>query len=131
MLCYYPLSTPIIESRFPAVKDLGRGPYDFGRTAGGIVFEVPIPARETVAVRIVYRQPVTGSRATYVVTTTRDWRRPLDRALFKVCWPEDLEDARLSYEGKETPGEEGETCRRIAWSGYMPDRNIVLTWSGR
>lgn len=85
------------------------------------------PERERT-VRLTYRQPLTGPRATYLVTSAGRWNRPLERAELVVRLPAAWTGVDCSF----SPDEDvvaGETrTLRIVREGFAPDRELVVTW---
>lgn len=58
---------------------------------------IPPYRADTLEVRAVYRQQLLASYARYIVTTTRDWRRPLSRAVSEIHLPEKARPVEFSY----------------------------------
>ncbi len=54
------------------------------RVAGTPYFEVKVPGRTTVEVRVRYVQRHGGFAGRYLLTTTKPWRRPLKRARYEL-----------------------------------------------
>jgi len=75
-----------------------------------------------------YRQSLTGHSAKYLITTARDWRRPLHRGWFQVIIDSTLGEPRFDlpfYEVMERPG-----FRRFLFeaSPFRPDSDLVVRW---
>lgn len=58
--------------------------------------EVAAPARGSVTVMVEYIQYAPGENAHYLLTTTRPWRRPIERGVFRLI-PEDVEIIYSNY----------------------------------
>lgn len=76
-----------------------------------------------------YRQPLCGTQARYIVTTTRQWRRPIDRAQFRVTVPASLPGATVNYE----PDSTRRTDSTLTWFfnrlGFYPAEDVIVSWS--
>ena len=114
----YPDSVALSGYRFQLVDSAAR-------------FVMRFPPGEEVSFTAWYRQPLYGPEARYIVTTTRHWRRPLDRAEFAVTVPAELPDARLNYQ----PDSTRQTDSTLTWfftrRKFYPAEDVIVTWSDR
>ncbi|MFO7674866.1 MAG: hypothetical protein R6X12_00905 [bacterium] len=76
-----------------------------------------------------YRQPLRGPQARYIVTTTRQWRRPIDRAQFRVTVPAGLAGATLNYRPDSTRRDDSTLTWFFTRSGFFPEEDVVVSWS--
>ncbi len=76
-----------------------------------------------------YSQALTARRASYLITTAREWGRPLHRGWFQVITDRSLGEPRFSHRFREatTPGEDH---RRFYYeaSPFRPERDLDVTW---
>jgi hypothetical protein len=84
-------------------------------------FTVGIPAFGTMYVRVRFTQPCASSSATYLLTTTRPWRRPLERGEY-VLLPRGVRITESNYElnARDQLG--------FARNDFMPDKEWMFTW---
>lgn len=75
-----------------------------------------------------YRQPLRGNQARYIVTTTRQWQRPIDLARFRVEVPLSL-GARLNYQPDSTTTTDSSIVWYFARREFWPSEDIVITWN--
>jgi hypothetical protein len=78
-----------------------------------------------------YRQPLRGPQARYIVTTTRQWRRPIDRAQFRVTVPAGLPGAALNYRPDSTRRDDSTLTWFFTRLGFYPADDVVVSWSDR
>lgn len=83
--------------------------------------------REVRDVTVRYLQPHDGRSATYITTSARAWRRPLEHARFVVRWPASLGEVRASVP-LETRIEGGDRVGVFEASAYVPDVDVELRW---
>jgi hypothetical protein len=92
----------------------------FGRRT----FELTFGPQETVPVQLYYKQDAPNRTATYILTSTRAWMRPLRQAVYKLHCDESLSIAS-NYPM--------ECCGKTNWSwrrtNFMPDRDWQVSWS--
>ena len=61
-----------------------------------ISFNITIPPKDTVDLNIFYRQK-SSNKNTYILTTTRAWGKPLDKAIYTLTTPKSLSIDSFSY----------------------------------
>ena len=128
----YPRESGLGEARTLLVECRGReGPWRplpfLERPSFGARWTVPLDLGDTLVIRTVYRQALHGTRARYIVSTTRDWDRPLTRARFEIRLPDGAEPIRFSHAFAPEPGPEG-TVYVYEAEDFWPDRDITVTW---
>lgn len=93
-----------------------------------VLWSMELDAREEKVVRVDYVQEIKRPRAVYIVTTTKEWRRPIELAEFEFRIPAELDSVSLSFE-HDTRTAVGDTIvyylKRI---DFMPDADLVVTW---
>jgi len=90
-----------------------------------LMFSVSIPAHEEKVYRIAYHHQLHGKRALYILTSTRQWGKPLEQATYKLI-VENLHVDSLSYIPDKT--EVFADSTRFFWkkSTFMPDKNFEV-----
>jgi len=68
--------------------------YSFIENA--ISFTITIPPKDTLDLNIFYRQK-SSNKNTYILTTTRLWGKPLDKAIYTLTIPKSLSIDSFSY----------------------------------
>jgi hypothetical protein len=74
---------------------------------------------------------VKKNRFEYILTSTRNWQRPLDSAEFLIQMPEscDLTELSFPYEWIDTTAGFKIYCLRF--EDFYPDKNLNFTWQRR
>ncbi|MCK4305120.1 MAG: hypothetical protein KAY24_12855 [Candidatus Eisenbacteria sp.] len=94
----------------------------------GARWMVPLDLGDTLDVHTVYHQAILASYARYIVTTTSAWGRPLRKARFEIYLPEDARDPQFSFPFEyQVLGDR--SCYCFEAIGFMPDRDITVSWN--
>jgi hypothetical protein len=104
-------------------------PLSIVRGEDGWRWELDPSLGRQVSARIMYRQRMSAHRATYVLTSTREWHMPLGRAVLEVCLPAGLQ-AAISPRLPDI-AVAGSTCiHRGVFYGWMPEGDLVVKVMG-
>lgn len=96
----------------------------------GAAWTIPLDLADTLEVRTVYRQAIETTYARYIVTTTRSWGHPLDRARFEILLPQGAEAESFSF--PFTLGDcRGRPCYIYEATRFMPDHDIEVSWRSK
>jgi hypothetical protein len=93
-----------------------------------VAFEVTVPPRGEAEVAVSYEQGCRGDEFTYVLTSTRRWRRPLEDAYFAVDVPPQLAPLKGSYELEEVASRDGFVRYELRRDDFYPDVDLNLRW---
>ncbi len=91
----------------------------------GFSFLIHLKAGEEKAYHIHYRQKV-RNHATYILTSTQHWGKPLEKAFYQLTVPADLQVTSFSY---PPDYQENKTNERIYYwfrQDFMPDRDFEI-----
>ncbi|MDP4276285.1 MAG: hypothetical protein Q8914_01495 [Bacteroidota bacterium] len=69
----------------------------FMKSGNAIYFELNVQPEDTLAVQIAYRQKALAKN-TYILTSTRAWGSPLDRAFYTLTTPDGIPVRSFSYQ---------------------------------
>jgi hypothetical protein len=75
-----------------------------------------------------YRQPLRANTATYIVTTTRKWKRPIDVAHFRVTVPAGFKDVKLTFRADSVTRNDSTVTYLFMQRRFFPDRDVTVTW---
>jgi hypothetical protein len=75
-----------------------------------------------------YRQPLKTNSATYIVTTTRKWKRPIDVAQFRITVPADFKDVNLTFKPDSVVRSDSFVSYFFARRRFYPDTDVTVTW---
>jgi hypothetical protein len=114
------------ESGPPAA---GLAARSFERNDTAVVFPLRFaPGRED-SFFAWYRQPLRSNSARYIVTSTRQWRRPIDRASFRVSVPARFRAVELSFEPDSVVIVDSIRNYYFTRRQFWPDRDVVVEWA--
>jgi len=91
-------------------------------------FVLSLPPRTLRSFTVEYTQRHSGRRAEYVVTSARQWGRPLARAVFRIVSAPELGPIEASYPGRSRLREDGWRELVIVEQPFAPDRELTLSW---
>jgi len=109
----------------------------FTRQDSGVAFRMRFRPNAEDSFVAYYRQPLRANSATYIVTTTRKWRRPIDVARFRVTVPAVFKDVELTFKPDSvvrcpTGAAGAKSDSTISYfftrKRFYPDRDITVTW---
>jgi hypothetical protein len=92
-------------------------------------FPLSLPEQSIRTFHIRYRQRLRGHQATYLVTSARSWRHPIDRAVFEIRYPARFRGVTLSYPVLDRRTQNGVTTLIATLQPFEPDREMVLRWA--
>ncbi len=95
------------------------------RSEKGFSFLVSLKAGEEKACQIFYRQKV-SHHAVYILTSTQQWGKPLEKAFYQLNVPMDIRITSFSY---PPDYQENKTNERIYYwfrQNFMPDRDFEI-----
>jgi hypothetical protein len=120
---FYPTTIRVHEERDGVPEPMG-----YVREDTGIAWRLSFAPGEEKVVRVEYVQETREKRAVYIVTTTRQWRRPIDLAEFEFRVPAALEGVRLSFEPDRTEAVGDTVVYRMSVAQFMPESDLTVTW---
>lgn len=91
-------------------------------------FPIAVPAQSIRSFEVRYTQPHRGRRAEYVVTSALTWKRPIDRAVFRIRAAAELGIIHTSYPARRSRSPNGTQVLTIVRQPFVPDRELVVTW---
>ncbi|MBD3226207.1 MAG: DUF4424 domain-containing protein [Caldithrix sp.] len=114
------------------VKDSLKGQkinYVIGKSR--VNFLVKVPPKSVAIYTVYFRQRTPERQMEYLLTTTQNWNRPLDRADFYIKRPKHLNIVKLShpFELQETGGDHQVYVMRK--EHFMPHNNLKVQWAGK
>jgi hypothetical protein len=85
-------------------------------------FEVYFSAQEEAEIKVSYRQKAAGENATYILTTTKPWRRPLDYGVYTL-YTRGTVVVSSNYSFNLRNGAQG-----FYKTDFMPEKDWKFTW---
>jgi len=91
-------------------------------------FSISIAAQSIRSFEVRYTQPHQGRSAEYIVTSALSWRKPIDRAVFRIKAPAALGPLRTSYLPQIRQTDNGQQVLTIVRQPFVPDRELTVQW---
>lgn len=128
---YYPfvLNDNLLYPDSISAKHIKTGKkINFRKSKSGVHFALSIAPSDTCIYKVFYRQKVKNKQMEYILTTTKQWKRPLDFAEYYIHVPSNLQLKDSSYKFDLV----GETASSRTYflkkKNFMPDKNLVVGW---
>ena len=102
--------------------------HGFQRQDSGVAFRMRFRPEAEDSFFAYYRQPLRTNSATYIVTTTRKWKRPIDLARFRVTVPASFKDVKLTFKADSVAKSDSTVTYFFTRKKFYPDRDITVTW---
>jgi hypothetical protein len=93
----------------------------------GAMLGLEVAPKDTAVLQVQYSQKIFGNQAEYIITTTKNWGRPMDIANYILRVPGDkyIIDS-LSYTPDTCFHPTGEDVYVFSKRNFMPERNIIV-----
>ncbi len=102
--------------------------HGFQRQDSGVSFRMRFQPGAEDSFFAYYRQPLRANCATYIVTTTRKWKRPIDLAQFRVTVPVVFEDVKLTFKPDSAVRSDSTVSYFFTRKKFYPDRDVIVRW---
>jgi len=100
----------------------------FSQSELGLSLTISVPSYTTKGIRVKFVQRAPQHRLEYILTTTGDWGRPLDRARFFVWIPNSCKLLQLSLDPDKIIEDTAGKTYSVIRENFMPRHNLILTW---
>jgi hypothetical protein len=100
----------------------------FVRQDSGVAFRMRFRPEGEDSFFAYYRQPLKVNSATYIVTTTRKWKRAIDLARFRVTVPASFKDVKLTFKADSAARSDSAVTYFFTRKRFYPDRDVTVTW---
>ncbi|MEO0083596.1 MAG: DUF4424 family protein [candidate division WOR-3 bacterium] len=78
--------------------------------------------------KIFYRQKLKRNQARYILTTTKNWKIPLQRANFIIDMPDNLKRIKFSYRPDSVHYQGMRKSYYITKKDFMPKQDLIIRW---
>lgn len=97
----------------------------------GIFLSIPFLPEQLITLTVFYSQKTLANQFEYILTTTREWHRPLQFANYIIQIPKDSEVTYLSLDYQEIKYQGNYQIYHIRRSDFMPSENLKIIWKGK
>jgi len=101
----------------------------FSRRDADILLTLDMEPREEKVFKVEYVQRIRKPHAVYIVTTTRQWERPIEIAEFEFRIPPTLADVTLSFEPDRTETRGDTLVHYMKREQFFPDEDLSVAWT--
>jgi hypothetical protein len=130
---YYPFpvsqSFPYPDSIF--VNDLNNKPLSFSKSSSGVYFSIKVLPDSETTIKVTYKQKLTSREMKYILTSTKNWAHPLQKADYIVFLPKQFNLTSLSPEPFKKDSDSANNIYRITKKNFMPDTDLIIKWARR
>jgi hypothetical protein len=102
--------------------------HGFQKQDSGVAFRMRFRPEAEDSFFAYYRQPLETNSATYIVTTTRKWKRPIDLAQFRVTVPASFKDVGLTFKADSVTKSDSAVTYFFTRTKFYPDKDVTVTW---
>jgi hypothetical protein len=120
----YPRVIRVWEKNGDELREMG-----FIRRDRHVLWTMELEPREERVVRVDYVQETRRPHAIYIVTTTKEWKKPIELAEFEFRVPAELDSVSLSFEPDRRTVEGDTIIYYMQQVDFMPDEDLVVTWA--
>lgn len=99
------------------------------RKENGLSFKVNLEPFKVGKYKIFYRQKLYGNKAEYILTTTKYWGKPLQKANFQLEIPNHIKIDSLSYEPDSIYVNKDISSYFWQKINFMPNRNFIILFN--
>lgn len=132
-ILFYPF--PVNDSLYGtvdtiAVIDIGgdKKNHHISKTKHGASFTIKLNAFETTKYRIYYKQKLLKNQAEYILTTTQNWHKPLEKGIYSLTTSHKLKIETFSYQPDSIAKTEKENIYYWKKNNFMPDKNMIFQY---
>ena len=129
---FYPF--PVNEYSFPDsifITDLNNKTIPFKKTSSGIYFSITAISDSETTIKIFYRQRISSDEMRYILTSTQQWKQPLQKAEYKILLPKEFELKSLSINPYQMDSDSTHNIYYINKENFMPETDLIVTWARR
>jgi len=102
--------------------------YNYQICDSGIALIIDFKPEETKILKIFYRQNFRERSFTYIVKTVRDWKKPLDMAVFNIALPASLKNVKLNYKSTRIKKDSVNQVYKISCRKFYPKADLTIRW---
>lgn len=119
----YPHSIEIWELNSDSLKTL-----QWARGTNDICWEMRFLAKEIKKIKVQYVQSIKKKSFTYILTSTKKWRKPIKESNFTVKVPTYFKNVQLSYPANRIGKKDDLIFHFINKKDFMPQKDLIVNW---
>jgi len=103
----------------------------FSKSSSGMYFSLIVPPKEESIIKVTYSQKLLSNEMKYILTTTQNWKSPLQKAEYKISLPLEFELKGLSLKADSIYSNSTYNIYYINKENFMPDKDLIIKWIRR
>lgn len=116
------------EPEYIIVEDDRGEMLPFDMKYGILTFKTRVPASGDAVVRVAFEQSCRADKFRYILTTTREWKRPLEYAHFIVEAPAAFGPLESNYPLTRASTNGEVTRYELYRENFWPEEDLIITW---
>ena len=105
-----------------------RKPVVFKQFPFGIEWHQSVSARGFDSVLVIYRQKVKKGVGQYIVSTTKQWGKPLQKADFTLCVPRRITMTFWAFQADSLTATQDTILYHSHFKSFLPDGEMEVRW---
>ncbi|MEO0005260.1 MAG: hypothetical protein ABIK49_04580 [candidate division WOR-3 bacterium] len=122
---FYPFP---IDSTHPFPDSIAVPDKEFTSADSGVLFQMRFDPGKEDSFSVYYRQEIKENSCRYIVTTTRRWQEPIERAYFTITVPAEFKGVNFSFKPDSIQKGDTATTYFLTFWRFYPEKDIVITW---
>ena len=103
---------------------------DTGQHAA-VIITIPLSPNDTTVWHLDYRQKILGPRATYILTSTGAWGKPLEEATYRFIVPKSFKNVQVWPEADSTMVKRRSRVYLAHRTDFMPRQDMTIHWKSK
>lgn len=134
LVLFYPF---VINERlpYPDTVNVSEGGSDrlvgFSKTKDGVYFSITVRAFATALYKVLYVQRTATQSMEYLLSTTAEWKKPLEHGLYRVRVPEQYVLTGSTMLFSQIYKQRGEWVYEACEEQFMPSKDFIIQWQRR
>ena len=103
----------------------------FTKSSAGIYFSITAAPDSETSINVTYLQRISSDEMKYILTSTQQWKLPLEKAEYKILLPLEFELKSLSLNPYQMDSDSAHNIYYINKENFMPETDLTVTWARR
>jgi hypothetical protein len=102
--------------------------YKIYPKANSIGLAIPLKPRSVTIWHLDYSQRIRSPRATYIITSTASWHKPLEEAIYRFVTPADFDSVSVWPPADSTRDSSGYKIYLCRKQNFLPKKDMEIFW---
>lgn len=100
----------------------------YSMLSGGIGFNISVGPGKTDSIKIIYRQKIHHGQGRYILTTTKYWNKPFERADYSITFPLQITLNYWSFQFDSLAQNKDNITYFAHRKLFMPTEDMIMKW---